>query len=387
MQEPMNGKRKRRLYTYMLFLLGGMMLTQCSSEDTDASESYKSYWYYSYEAETKITAEKLGFSNETFSPYTVAHLGDTLFIANISDTGNSIVLMDAKSYEVIHILRSWNLGGVKKTFGSQIEAIVPTGNRLYVVERQSRIHAFDLPSLNYISCIGNGNWNGEVFQSQAMIVKDSLIFSRDKSGQISVYKEREVTPENYEKVKRYRRAVANGQVNNGFAPQHMVLNEEGNILLTDYDGRKIRVLNPALVTDEFKNGGSIDLKEKELTVTFKPKTMALTTARFYVTGDNNAINVYARELKEWTKSFNKIAGYDFSQPARVHVQNDSVVWVSDTHSNKRALIKMKVYRNEIREYERISDRVVRTEGNGSRSSGTKRIWVDVRTHEVITEEE
>lgn len=39
----------------------------------------------------------------------------------------------------------------------------------------------------------------------------------------------------------------------------------------------------------------------------------------------------------------------FSQPARIYAQNDSVLWVSDTHSSKRTLVKMLVHKGEIRE--------------------------------------
>ena len=44
-----------------------------------------------------------------------------------------------------------------------------------------------------------------------------------------------------------------------------------------------------------------------------------------------------------------VKGYAFSQPARIYAQNDSVLWVSDTHSSKRTLVKMLVHKGEIRE--------------------------------------
>ena len=44
-----------------------------------------------------------------------------------------------------------------------------------------------------------------------------------------------------------------------------------------------------------------------------------------------------------------VKGYAFSQPARIYAQNDSVLWVSDTHNSKRTLVKMLVHKGEIRE--------------------------------------
>ena len=51
----------------------------------------------------------------------------------------------------------------------------------------------------------------------------------------------------------------------------------------------------------------------------------------------------------WSKKIKTVKGYAFSQPARIYAQNDSVLWVSDTHSSKRTLVKMLVHKGEIRE--------------------------------------
>lgn len=287
---------------------------------------------------------------EDFTPYTVAHLGDTLFIANIGKAGSSLLLFSIKKGERLGTLQSWQHDGGEKSFGSQIEAIVPSGNRLYVAERQSRIHVFRLPELSYLTCIGNGQWSGPVFQAQAMTVKDGLIFARDKNGMVSIYKEEDATPENYQKVNRYRRASGNGSPgNNGFASHSMQPDAEGHLLLTDYEGKKIRVLDPALVNDDMANDASIDLDDLSLSPGFKPKTLALCGDRWYATGDNGAINIYERQSNEWSKKIKTVKGYAFSQPARIYAQNDSVLWVSDTHSSKRTLVKMLVHKGEIRE--------------------------------------
>ena len=299
----------------------------------------------------KMEDKTLGVETaEDFTPYTVAHLGDTLFIANIGNAGNSLLLFSIKKGERLGTLQTWQHDGGEKSFGSPIEAIVPSGNRLYVAERQSRIHVFRLPELSYLTCIGNGQWSGPVFQAQAMTVKDGLIFARDKNGMVSIYKEEDATPENYQKVNRYRRASGNGSPgNNSFACHFMQPDAEGHLLLTDYEGKKIRVLDPALVNDDLANDASIDLDDLSLSPGFKPKTLALCGERWYATGDNDAINIYERQPNEWSKQIKSIKGYAFSQPARIYAQHDSVLWVSDTHSSKRALVKMLVHKGEIRE--------------------------------------
>lgn len=365
------------------------VLTSCSKDNADSENNadsgtdtgeYKCYWYYSYEAGQQITAESLGMVPGDFIPYTVAHLGDTLFLANTGKAGNSLLVLDLSKGTLLRTVKSWFFHEEEKNFGSSIEAIVPAGNRLYVTERQSRIHVFSLPELDYITCIGNGVWSGPVFQAQAMAVKDGLIFARDKNGRISIYKEEDAIPENYQNVKRYCHA-AGGYANNGFNTHYMQFNEDGYILLTDYEGKKIRVLDPALVNDGMADNTSIDMEDREMDLNFKPKTLALAADRIYVTGDNNAVNVYNRELNEWTQSFKSVKGFAFSQPARIYSQNDSVFWVSDIA--RGILVKMEVYKGEIREYMRLNNRFIKVVSAQPEGAGDEGFLVDIRTHEVI----
>ncbi len=346
-------------YTYLLWMALGALTAQCTTEEfepivnnetPEPEEEYtNSYWYYSYEATDLITWETLELAAaDKFVPYTVAHLGDTLFVANNAD--NSLVVFSRKANRPLRTLQSWEAGGKEWKFIRNIEAIVPAGERLYVADRQSYIHVFHLPELSYIASIGNGNWSGPVFQAQAVTVKDGLIFARDKNGKVSVYKESDVTPENNGKINRYRQASNNGSYgNNGFASHYMQPDEEGNILLTDYENQRIRVLNPALVNDEMKNGTSIDIDSLEMKLAFKPRTFATGKERWYATGNNNAINIYDCREKEWAGNIKSIKGYSFGLPLRIYAENDSVLWVSDTHANKRTVVRMAVHKGEIRD--------------------------------------
>ena len=76
-------------------------------------------------------------------------------------------------------------------------------------------------------------------------------------------------------------------------------------------GRKIRVLDPALVNDDMANDASIDLDDLSLSPGFKPKTLALCGDRWYATGDNDAINIYERQSNEWSKKIKTVKGYAF----------------------------------------------------------------------------
>ena len=342
---------------YTIVMLSLISAVQCGEKDFDDMNSdsiqddYNSYWYWSYEAGLVINAETLGMNaSEDFVPYTVAHTGDSLFVANIGKQGNSLMIFNAESGEAVNTIKSWTFNNAELGFTSQIEAIVPAGNRLYVSERQSLIHVFELPGMNYVACIGNGNWSGPVFQAQAMTVKDGFVFARDKTGEVSIYKESDATPENYRKVNRYKKVSGNGSLgNNAFATHYMQPDADGNIMLTDYGTGRIRVLDPSLVNDELVNGTSIDIDGLSMQLEFKPKTFAMCSDRWYATGDNDHINIYDFKKNEWVKKIKAVKGYSFLQPARIYAQNDSILWVSDTNGSKRALVKVLVHKGEIRE--------------------------------------
>lgn len=385
---------------FFLLLACGAVCTRCTDrilvpgkgETTGGSTNsdlegkpHTSYWYYTYEASDVLTNEAMGIDEATgFVPYTVAQRGDTLFIANIASGSLGLIVFDKKNNKPLKTVTSWTVNGAEKTFISNIEAIVPNANRLYVAERQSCIHVFGLPGLDYITCIGNGQWSGPVFQAQAVTIHNGLIFARDKTGNVSVYKEELVTPENYQKIARYKQAGAGpgDTSNNGFVTHYMEPDKEGHILLTGYNAKVIRVLDPSLINNDFKNGTSIDLSEETIATPFNPKTFATASERLYATGGDNAIHVYDRTLKEWVSTFKSIKGFAFTTPIRIFRENDTAFWISD--NSKYSLVKMNIYKGEIREYSRIDDRLVRVKAAATRSGEEAGDFcVDLRTHEIV----
>lgn len=386
-----------RRYNIALLFACSFLFAQCSlfdkfknkdddgdvPADTEEEGSYTSHWYYSYEAVDRITFETAGLgSADEFTPYAVAALGDTLFVSNVAGTP-TVILFDKEKKSPISVVSEWTVNGGTKGFGSRIEAIVPAGERLYVVEQASRIHVFGLPELNYITCIGNGSWGGPVFQSQAVAVKNGMIYSRDKGGTVSLYKESDATAENYEKVQRYKIVAAMPGVgaNNGFNAHYMEFDADGKIMLTDYEGMAIRMLDPSLVTDDMKNYTSIDKEDRKLlTETFKPRVFASLDGRLYVTGNNGAINIYDNERKEWVKALKSVKGFAFGNPERVYADGD-MLWVSDI--NKKTLVKMGVFKNEIREYSEAGPDVVEVAKAVSYGEEPETFYVNITTHEVV----
>ena len=383
----------KRTLLYILLFACALASIRCTEETTDPGNidyeeaNYTSYWYYNYEAMEIIDYAALELeSNDLFNPYAVAQRGDTLFVANTA-SGHSLILYSKKAKKPLRTIKTWTMNGAEKKFTSTINAIVVTDERLYVAEQQSLIHVFALPDMEYYSCIGDGNWNsGKLFQAQAMTVKDGWIFTRSKDGNIRFFKEADVKPETYQSLKYYRQAGpgAGNSSNNNFAAHYMEPDEEGHILLTGYEAKSIRVLDPSLIGDDFKSGTNIDLDDLTWALPFKPKTFAKSPERMYATGDNDAINVYDYEQKAWVKTFKALKGFSLTKPERICRESDTSFWVSDV--TKRTLVRMGVFKSEIREYSRVNDHVVRVETALTRGGETEGgFYVDLRTHEIVDE--
>ena len=381
----------KHTFLYILLLACAATGAGCTegSKDVDYEKaSYTSYWYYNYEALEVVNYAALGMeSSASFNPFTVVQRGDTLFVANAGG-GSSLIVYDKKTKKPLKTVSTWTVAGKEKKFASLIEAMAVAGNRLYVSERSNLIHVFTLPDMEYCSCIGTGSFNAAaspVCNAQALAVKDGLVFARDKTGTVSIYKEADVTPENYQKVARYKQAGpgAGDSSNNGFAAHYMEVDKKGHILLTGYTAKSIRVLDPALINDDFANGTNIDIDEQTWALSFNPKTFAMTEDRLYATGNNNAINIYDFRQKEWIKTLKSVKNFTFTNPERIYRESDETFWVSDT--NKRTLVKVGIFRGEIREYEAVNDHIVKVRPPLTRSGeeAGEAFYVDLRTHEII----
>ena len=166
----------------------------------------------------------------------------------------------------------------------------------------------------------------------------------------------------------------------------MEADEEGHILLTAYEAQSIRVLDPSLINDDFTNGTNIDVNELTWALAFKPKTFATSPERMYATGSNDAINVYDYAQKEWVKTLKSIKGFAFGRPERICKGSDGTFWISDI--TKNTLVRMGVFKGEIREYEPINKNVVKVRTALTRSGeDDAEFYVDLRTHEIIDPEE
>lgn len=316
-------------------------------------ETYTSYYYYSYEAARQLSATDFSLEEGQFTPGPTYIKGDTLFIANIQSGVFSLELYDRTQNRHLTSLRSWKYKDAEQKFPDRIEAIGVSANRLYLANKGSQIDVFDVQTLEFITRIGTGNWGdgtNQMVHSHAMtITPEGNILVRTKKN-LLVYREADVTPENYQKVPFYCRSKGDGMdVNNGFYSHQMVQDSTGIVYLADYGqygNKKIQAIDHTLI-EKGDQKMMID-EEKTLPLSFNPCGIALHEDRMIVSAQNGSLSIYDRTKESWENSFKSVKEYTFKKPEKLLIDNNSL-WVSDV--NARKLVEVKIYKNEIREYD------------------------------------
>ncbi|MCS2217209.1 MULTISPECIES: hypothetical protein [Bacteroides] len=185
--------------------------------------------------------------------------------------------------------------------------------------------------------------------SHAMaITPDGNIMIRTKKN-LLVYREADVTLENYQKVPFYCRSKGDGMdVNNGFHSHQMVQDSTGIVYLADfgqYGNQKIQAIDTTLI-EKGDQKILIDT-EKTLPLSFNPCGIALHENRMILSAQNGSLFIYDRTKGNWENSFKSVKGYTFKKPEKLLVDQNTL-WVSDVNAQK--LVEVKIYKNEIREY-------------------------------------
>ena len=315
------------------------------------AEPYTSYYYYSYEAARQLSATDFALAEGQFTPGPAYIKGDTLFVANIQSGAFSLELYDRNKNRHLASLKSWQYKEAEQKFPDKIEAIGISGNRLYLANISSRIDVFDVRTLEFITRIGTGNWGDGINQmvhSHAMaITPDGNIMIRTKKN-LLVYREADVTLENYQKVPFYCRSKGDGMdVNNGFHSHQMVQDSTGIVYLADfgqYGNQKIQAIDTTLI-EKGDQKILIDT-EKTLPLSFNPCGIALHENRMILSAQNGSLFIYDRTKRNWENSFKSVKGYTFKKPEKLLVDQNTL-WVSDVNAKK--LVEIKIYKNEIRE--------------------------------------
>lgn len=158
--------------------------TNCSKDDIES----KNYDYYYPTEQATLTAENIPGSTEAFDPKGIAISKDKLYVVN----GNVLEVFDAVTFTHIKTIKEYVKGATTIPLTSLTSVAVDNG-RIYVGSTESRLFVFDETTNAGISTVGNGQWWKTFVHVFGVVVKDGLVFVKEKEKSIKVFETSQIT--------------------------------------------------------------------------------------------------------------------------------------------------------------------------------------------------
>ena len=166
----------------LIFILG--FFTNCSKEEVLPTAKYTHY-YPAYEA---VIAKENIPDCTVFDPRAIAISNEKLYVTNV----NSLEVFDAITLTHIKTIKEYSKGDTKIPFTNLTSVCVNNG-RLYVGSTESRLFVFDEITHTAINTVGNGKYTGTFVHVFGVLVKDGLLFVKEKNNIIKVFDASEIT--------------------------------------------------------------------------------------------------------------------------------------------------------------------------------------------------
>lgn len=269
------------MYKYILLTLSVLCFASCSN---DVAPTDKDTAWRPDTSQVEITIDGTmlpGGTLNSFMPVGSAVKGDTLFVIDRERKSDRYQLhaFSIKDKKHIRTLSEWQYKEKSYFFDDMITAVAVSDKYVYVGTRNSKIEVFDVQTLNFVTRIGDGNWDNSTYRMVhvfALAVSNGQLFVRDKE-RIVVYNEQDVTPEDFQRIPRYSYSETLGY-NTNFNTYDAAVAKNGRVYFTDYEKRAVQVVDPATIKEmkAFAPVQVFDMKER------KPKGIALHGDNMYV---------------------------------------------------------------------------------------------------------
>lgn len=265
---------------FLLVLL--CLFTNCSKDSADGNPTNYDYFYPTDEA--SITATQIGTGTGTLDPKGITIANEKLYVAN----GNVLEVFNAVTLAHIKTITEYKKGTTTIPL-TEITSVAVDKGRIYIGSRESRLFVIDENTNAGISTVGNGQWWQTFVHVFGIVVRDGLIFVKEKETSIKVFETSQITETSDWNLK----PIAKLNTLNGFDQVYSLDVEAGNLVVAGRDAKSYLYYDIAGIKANATN--SLTEPLKPVVAVFDAKPIAISfTKDWAVTSENVGNTNYLR---------------------------------------------------------------------------------------------
>jgi hypothetical protein len=239
------------------------LFTNCSKDDNQGDNSPQYSYYYPTE-ETSITAAKIGTGTGTLDPKGITVANNKLYVCN----GDVLEIFDALTLAHLKTITAYTKGTTTIPF-TKLSSVSVDNGRIYIGSVDSRLFVMDEATNAGINTVGNGQWWNTFVHVFGVIIKDGLVFVKEKNTTIKVFETTQITETSNWDLK----PIALLNTLNGYDQVYSLDVEGGNLVVAGRDAKSYLYYKIAAI----KANAAASLIEplKPTNTTFDAKPIAL----------------------------------------------------------------------------------------------------------------
>lgn len=270
--------------TFLLLLI--FLITSCSKDSADNVPTTYDYIYPT--DEQTITAAQVGDGKGTLDPKGITIANEKLYVCN----GNVVEVFNAVTLQYIKTITTYIKGTTIIPF-SEITSVSVDNGRIYIGSRESRLFVIDELTNAGINTVGTGQWWTTFVHVFGVVVKDGLIFVKEKETTIKIFETSQITETSTWNLTPFAKL----NTLKGFDQIYSMDIDAGNLVVAGRDAQSYLYYNIA----DIKANAASSLIEpiKPTTSTLNAKPMAINFSNDWAivsenSGNNNNLVIYPK---------------------------------------------------------------------------------------------